>query len=344
MSLSRLKLHALGPEFSRMAWGAWRLDKDGDATDPHRFADKIAEIVDLGITTFDHAAVYGGYTCETLFGDAIRARPGLKSRIEIVTKAGIALVKPARPQNHVKHYDTSKAHLIASCEKSLANLGVDAVDLFLLHRPDPLMDADEVAEALAALRQAGKIRHAGVSNFTPWQFELLQSRLDFPLVTNQVEHSVLHLDPLHDGTMDQCQRLRIKPMVWSPLGRAELFNGGDARHERLRKVLGEIAGETGSDDIAQVALAFILRHPACPLPILGIRQNRAAGEHGEGGQDLARPAAVVSHLGSVERRIGAVGLQRTSGGDHERKEPGSLRALLHRVSRRSFRARQIRRE
>lgn len=269
LSLTRLKLHDLGPEFSRMAWGAWRLDKDGDATDAGRLADKIEAILDLGITTFDHADIYGGFSCETLFGQALRARPGLKQRIEIVTKAGVAPVTAARPQNLVKHYDTSKAYLVASCERSLENLGVDAVDLFLLHRPDPLMDADEVADALSTLRHAGKIRHAGVSNFTPWQFELLQSRLEFPLVTNQIEHSVLHLAPLHDGTLDQCQRLRIHPMVWSPLGRAELFSGGETRHQRLRAVLGEIAAETGADDISQVALAFILRHPSRPLPILG---------------------------------------------------------------------------
>ncbi|MBA5775803.1 aldo/keto reductase [Stappia sp. F7233] len=269
MTVSRQKIHEDGPEFSRLAWGAWRLESDPDAADPAKLADKLEALIELGITTIDHADIYGGYACEAIFGAALKARPGLKSRIELVTKAGVALVKPARPNHVVKHYNTSKAHLVASCERSLTNLGVDAVDLYLIHRPDPLMDADEAAEALTKLRDDGKIKSAGVSNFTPFQFDLLQSRLSFPLVTNQVEHSVLHLAPLHDGTFDHCQQHRVSPMVWSPLGRAALFGETGERHERLRKVLEEIAGQTDAADIAQVALAFILRHPSRPVPVLG---------------------------------------------------------------------------
>lgn len=269
VSVSRQKIHENGPEFSRLAWGVWRLETDPDAADPFKLASKVEAIIETGITTIDHADIYGGYGCEAVFGAALKARPGLKSRIELVTKGGVALVKPARPEHAVKHYNTSKAHLIASCERSLKNLGVEAVDLYLIHRPDPLMDADETAEALTKLRDDGKIKHAGVSNFAPFQFDLLQSRLSFPLVTNQVEHSVLHLAPLHDGTFDHCQQHRVSPMVWSPLGRAALFSEPGERHRRLREVMGEVAEQTGAGDIAQVALAFILRHPSKPVPILG---------------------------------------------------------------------------
>lgn len=269
MSISRRMMHAQGPEFSALAWGAWRLDKDPDATDPARLADKIEAILDMGLTTIDHADIYGSYTCEALFGAALALRPSLRTRMELVSKGGIALPTANRPDHKVHHYNTSADHLIASCEQSLSNLKTDVLDLYLIHRPDPMMDADETALAFTRLKESGKIRHAGVSNFTPFQFDLLQSRLDFPLVTNQVEHSVLHLDPLHDGTFDQCQQHRVAPMVWSPLGGAGLFTGTSEQHLRVRETLEQIASETGAETPSDVALAFILKHPSKPVPVLG---------------------------------------------------------------------------
>jgi predicted oxidoreductase len=138
----------------------------------------------------------------------------------------------------------------------------------LIHLPDPLMDADEVAEALTQLRDSGKILHAGVSNFTPYQFDLLASRLSFPLVTNQIELSPLFLNPLHDGTLDHLQRLRVPPMVWSPFAGGRVFSGGDPAAERVRAAVGEIAGARGvSPD--QVVLAWLYAVPARVLPVLG---------------------------------------------------------------------------
>jgi predicted oxidoreductase len=255
-----------GPVFSRIVAGVMRLREW--QMDTAAIIDFIHQCLDLGITTFDHADIYGSYTCEELFGAALAAETSLRGRIELVTKCGIQLVSPNRPDTRVHHYDTGRAHILASAERSLRNLKTDTLDLLLIHRPDPLMDADEVAEALTALRSSGKVRHAGVSNFMPWQFHLLQSRLDFPLVTNQIELSVLYLDPLHDGTLDQLQRLRIAPMAWSPVAGGRLFDPRDERAARVRGVL-EVIGRQVGASVDQVALAWLLRHPARVLPVMG---------------------------------------------------------------------------
>lgn len=267
MTVSRIQLTDSGPEFSRLVAGVWRLGEWG--MDTRGLLNFIHGCLDLGITTFDNADIYGGYTCEGLFGAALAAEPGLRDRLELVTKCGIQLVTPNRLGNRVHHYDTGRDHIIAAAENSLRELQTDRLDLLLIHRPDPLLDADEVAEAFGALWAAGKVRHFGVSNFLPWQFDLLQSRLDFPLVTNQIELSALHLAPLHDGTLDQAQRLRVPPMVWSPLAGGRLFDAHDERAGRVRTALEAVGHELGGAAVDQVALAWLLRHPARLLPVLG---------------------------------------------------------------------------
>ncbi len=274
--MTRIQLTDGGPTFSRVVAGAMSLSASGMNT--AAILDFIHQCLDAGVTTFDHADIYGNYTCEELFGRALAAEPSLRARLELVSKCGIQLVSPHRPETRVKHYDTSRTHIVESAERSLRNLHTDALDLLLIHRPDPLLDADEVAEAFAALRASGKVRHFGVSNFLPWQFELLQSRLDFPLVTNQLEFSVLHLDPLHDGTLDQLQQRRAAPMAWSPVAGGRLFRGDDERSRRVRDALDEVGREVGAAaDV--VALAWLMRHPTRPLPVMGtskIERLRAA--------------------------------------------------------------------
>ena len=213
MPVSRIQLSPDGPSFSRFVMGYWRLMDWGLST--NALVDFIQAGIELGITTVDHADIYGSYRVEARFGEALARAPDVREQIEIVTKCGIALVDPERPHHCIKHYDTSAAHIQASVERSLRNLHTDYVDLLLIHRPDPLMDADQVAEAFVTLQAAGKVRHFGVSNFSPRQLELLQSRLPFPLVTNQLELSPYNLAPLWNGALDQCQQRRIAPMAWS---------------------------------------------------------------------------------------------------------------------------------
>jgi predicted oxidoreductase len=261
--VQRITLAPQGPEFSRFVMGYWRL-MDWNMS-PLQLASFIEEHLDLGITTVDHADIYGGYQCESAFGEALKLVPALRQRMEIVTKCGIATT--AKPENALGHYITDSAHIIKSAEQSLVNLATDHIDLLLIHRPDPLMDADEVAEAFLNLHQSGKVRHFGVSNFTPAQFALLQSRLPFTLATNQVEISPVHQPLLLDGTLDQLQQLRIRPMAWSCLGGGRLFN--DDEFQPLRDELEIVARELNAESIEQVVYAWILRLPSKPLPIIG---------------------------------------------------------------------------
>ena len=244
-----------------------RIGEWGAHMNPHELADFIEYCVELGITTFDHADIYGNYSTEALFGQALKLRPDLKSKTEHVSKAGIQLLTERRPQTHIKHYNTSKEYLISQAETSLKNLNLEVLDLFLIHRPDPLMDYDELAEVFDILVSSGKVNYVGVSNFTPFQFEALNSK--YPLQTNQVEASLLHHDVVFDGTLDMLQANSIKPMIWSPFGGGQLFNDAHYSemlpiHESIHKMCQKY--ECGKD---QLLLSWILRLPNKPAPILG---------------------------------------------------------------------------
>lgn len=266
--MQRQKLAENGPDFSRLAWGAWQALGNEALATPQALAGMIDACLAEGVTTFDHAAVYGRYQTEEHFGRALRQWKGDRSALQIVTKCGIVMPSGGWPHARVKHYDTSAAHIAASLDRSLKMLGVDHVDLLLIHRPDPFMDADDTARGLADAVRSGKAAHVGVSNFSPSQFTLLQSRLSVPLVTNQIQFSLLHSEPLFDGTLDQAQELRRAPMVWSPLGKGRLFSESDAEAARVRHAAATLADRYGCD-IAGVALAWLIAHPARPLPILG---------------------------------------------------------------------------
>ena len=235
----------------------------------------IEQCVAMGVTSFDHADIYGGYTVEGLFGEALAAAPGLRNQLQLVTKCGIKLVSPARPGHAIKSYDSSKAHVTTSVEQSLRALRTDRLDLLLIHRPDALMDPDELAETFLALRSQGKVLDFGVSNHSPTQLARLHGRI--PLVTNQVEFSPLQLAPLHDGSLDQCVDLGLRPMIWSPLAGGRLFRGEDEAASRVRAVLQAMAQEHGVAP-STVAFAWLLRHPARPLPITGSSRIEAIAE------------------------------------------------------------------
>lgn len=267
MNLTKNPLIPTGPQVSPIILGFMNLSAWEMSTKDLR--QMLEKAIDMGLTTFDHADIYGGYTCEAIFGAALAEDPTLRSKMQLISKCGIKLISPNRPQHAVKHYDTSQAHIIASVDNSLKQLHTDYLDLLLIHRPDPFMDVDDTAAGLTAVKKAGKVRHIGVSNFLPHQVNLLASRLDFPLVTNQVEFSVMHLTPLHDGTFDQCQEKKITPTVWSPLAGGRIFREEGEQATRLRQTMTDIAHEVGGAGLDQIALAWILNHPAKPIPVLG---------------------------------------------------------------------------
>jgi predicted oxidoreductase len=246
-----------------MNWGVWGANLDHKAMDT-----LIGNTVELGITTFDHADIYGNYTTEAAFGTAIAERgSSFRDKIQLISKCGIRLKTKYRPDNRLKAYETSASYLTDSVETSLRNLRTDRLDLLLIHRPDLLLDPQETADTVSKLKQAGKIRHFGVSNFTPSQFELLNAHTK--LVTNQVECSPLHSDPMFDGTFNQAIALQVRPMIWSPFGGGLYFSEESSAARRLRFVVQEVAQKHGSVTEDVIMLAWILRHPAGIVPILG---------------------------------------------------------------------------
>ncbi|MGR6467761.1 aldo/keto reductase [Rhizobium sp. PAMB 3182] len=255
---------APGLTLSRLVYGMWRLAEDTD-TSPAHIEAKVEKCLEQGITTMDHADIYGGYTVEGLFGTALKAAPALRDKIEIVTKCGIVAPAGRHAAARVKHYDTSAAHINASVEASLRDLSTDRIDLLLIHRPDPFMDADETGPALDALVKSGKVRSVGVSNFRPWDFALLQSSMEETLVTNQIELSLTHTPAFTNGDLAFLQERMIAPMAWSPLGGGSLFDGS---RPDLLDALKRIGAEQGVDETA-VAIAWLLAHPARIMPVLG---------------------------------------------------------------------------
>lgn len=253
--------------FSRIVHGLWRL-ADWNQPKERTFA-LIEHCLEKGITTFDHADIYGSYMCEQLFGEALALKPELRAKMEIVTKCGIVLESPNRPQHRSHHYNTSKEHILQSVNQSLENLQTDYIDVLLIHRPDPFMDPVQVAEAFTQLKEEGKVRYFGVSNFKHHQYNMLQSYLDFPLVTNQIELSAYNLENFEDGTLNLCLEKRIAPMAWSPLAGGDIFSADNEKAARLRKTLEKVAGEIGAPGIDAVLYAWLLNHPANIIPIVG---------------------------------------------------------------------------
>ncbi|QUJ69985.1 aldo/keto reductase family oxidoreductase (plasmid) [Photobacterium sp. GJ3] len=265
--VANVELTPQGPQFSELVQGYWRLADWGmRPQDRLRF---LKQHIELGITTVDHADIYGGYSCEQLFGEALALEPSIREQIQIVSKCDIKLCGHQYPEQKINHYDTSRAHIVASVNNSLQRLGIEQIDVLLIHRPDVLMDADEVAEAFATLKQQGKVVHFGVSNFSSSQFELLQSRLEAPLVTNQVEINPLNFEVCHDGTLDMLQMKRTKPMAWSCMAGGDIFHGQSEQAVRVRNELEAIRQEIGAASIDQVIYAWVRRLPSQPLPIIG---------------------------------------------------------------------------
>jgi len=260
----KIQLSTDGPQLSQivagvMNWGVWGADYK-----PSEVAALIDGCVNLGVTSFDHADIYGGYTTEALWGEAINNSSVKRSDIELITKCGICY---PRSSEEVKSYNTQKEYIINAVDTSLKNLKTDYIDLLLIHRPSPIMHGAEIASAINELKQSGKIRDFGVSNFTPSQMDMMHSLS--PIVTNQVEASLLHLDPYLDGTFDFCQKNNIHPMIWSPLANGRLFKSS-SNYELLTQRSRIMDVCTKYDwTLDEAAYLFLLHHPHNLVPVTG---------------------------------------------------------------------------
>ncbi len=241
-----------------MNWGVWSKKMTTAEMTALMFS-----CLEYGITTFDHADIYGSYTTEAEFGNAFAQNSISREQIQLISKCGIQHVTGNR-DNKVKHYDYSKAYIIQSAEESLKNLQTDYLDLLLLHRPSPLMNPDEIAEAIEKLKTEGKIKSFGVSNFTNSQTDLISSRTEVSF--NQIEFSATHYQPMLDGSLDYMMLNNIKPLAWSPLG--SIFKADNSQTQRLKVLLMELVVKY-EVTVDVLVLAWIMQHPAGIVPVTG---------------------------------------------------------------------------
>ena len=249
---------------SRIIYGLWRHTDDQDISSK-KLQSKIEACLDQGISTFDQADIYGGYSSEALLGETLKQAPHLRDNMEIITKCDIVAPIGIYSDKRVKHYDTSAQHINFSVKRSLSQMAIDQIDLLLLHRPDPLMDAQETGAVLDALVASGKVKGIGVSNFKPWDIDLLQSCTQNRLLTNQIEISLLHNSAFTNGDLAYLQQHKIAPMAWSPLGGGALFKD---KQTPLWQKLNSIA-KSYNVQPSSVATAWLIRHPAMIMPIMG---------------------------------------------------------------------------
>lgn len=259
----------LTPDFSisRIVHGHWRLN-DWNLS-PQELLTFSKKAIELGVTTIDHAAIYGDYSCEKRFGEALKLDPRFREKIEIVTKCGLNLISSKFPERAIKHYDFSYQHIVSSAENSLKQFGIEQIDVLLLHRPSPLYNPHEVARAFTDLKNAGKVAHFGVSNFTPQQFSTLNSFLTDKLITNQIELSPYNLEHFDNGNIDFLIQNNVKPMAWSPLAGGKLLTETNEKAICIQKVLAKIAKQKNDAAIEEIAYSWLLKHPVEIIPIVG---------------------------------------------------------------------------
>ena len=260
--MERIKISS-SQTMSRLVYGMWRLGDDED-TSPSHVRNKISSCLHQGITSFDQADIYGGYEAEEILGNALKGSK-LRQKMEIVTKCNIVAPVGRYKGARVKYYDTSRHHIIGSVDLSLKLMGIDYIDLLLLHRPDPLMDHFETGAALDEIIASGKVRNVGVSNFKPWDWNLLQTAMKSKIVTNQIELSVLAHDGFTNGDVAFHQGNNTPIMAWSPLAGGDLFLKSNKKIVRQLEIIGEKFGVEPST----IAVAWLLAHPANILPVLG---------------------------------------------------------------------------
>jgi predicted oxidoreductase len=240
-----------------MTWGSW-----GKQLSTQEMVALMEQCLAIGITTFDHADIYGDYGTETAFGSAYKDSKIDRATVQFISKCGIQMTTGR--ENKVKHYQYDKEYIISSAEQSLKKLHTEYLDVLLLHRPSPLLQPEEVAEAVLSLKNSGKIKKFGVSNFTPSQIALLEAAI--PVSANQVEFSLTQNDVMIDGTLDDCMAHKRFTMCWSPLG--TYFKKDNSMTNRIKKVLSRLSEKYNASD-SQILLAWLLKHPASIFPVVG---------------------------------------------------------------------------
>ncbi|KFC22989.1 aldo/keto reductase family oxidoreductase [Chryseobacterium sp. FH1] len=241
-----------------MRWGIW------GANHSERKVQELIEVcLEENITTFDHADIYGNHTTEELFGNAWKEMKIDRERIQLISKCGIVMNSEKKPST-LKYYNYDSDYILNCVNESLSNLKTDYLDLLLLHRPSPLMNPEEIAKVFETLKAEGKVKEFGVSNFSVSQFELLNQY--FPLVTNQIELSVNHLDSFDNGTLEQLMIKKLRPMAWSVLG--NYFTSNSEQNIRLKKIIKKLCEKYNANE-NKILLAFILKHPSKIIPVIG---------------------------------------------------------------------------
>ena len=243
-----------------MRWGVW-----GENFTTSQYEQIINQCLEIGLNIFDHADIYGHYTTEADFGNALKNNNSLRGQIKIITKCGINMLTPNRPQYTIKSYDTSAVHITKSVEQSLQNFHTDYIDTLLIHRPDILIDVEEVAATISALKKSGKIKTFGVSNFTTSQVALLHKYIS--VEHHQVEISVTNLNAFDNGVLDQCQLEKIEAQSWSPLGNG-IFTENTEQHTRILKEADSLS-KVYDCSVNQILLAFLYAHPSQIVPVIG---------------------------------------------------------------------------
>ena len=245
-----------------MNWGKW-----GVGFSTESYLSQIERCLEVGITTFDHADLYGHYTTEAEFGQALKRATSLRSQLQLITKCGICLVTPNRTEHKIKSYNTSEKHILFSVENSLRNLNTDYIDLLLIHRPDPLMNPFEIAEAFSILIESGKVKQVGTSNFTASQLSMLNSI--YPVSVNQIEASILHTKPFYNGVTDLSIEKNITIQAWSPMGAGKITLGTEDEQCRRIVSMANILGEKYGVTFDQILLSWLMKHPANISPVIG---------------------------------------------------------------------------
>ena len=243
-----------------MRWGVW-----GENFNTKQYEQIIDQCLSIGLNTFDHADIYGHYTTEADFGNALKGNSSLRNKIQIITKCGINMLTPNRPHHQIKSYDTSASHIVKSVEQSLQNFHTDYIDTLLIHRPDILMDVEEIANTITTLKQSGKVKSFGVSNFTTGQVDLLNKFIK--IEHHQLEISVTNLNSFQNGVLDQCQIDNIQVQSWSPMGNG-LFTEQNEKHARILATTKELSNKYKCS-INEMLLAFLYTHASYIVPVIG---------------------------------------------------------------------------